>query len=151
MKIFIFFLFVFISLSVQAQDGKQSNSPDNCEGNSLRLDAVRNKWKESQLLSEKGVIILIARLGKKESDNQLNQRRLYTALKYLNVANGSVITAQGEKTDELGIIEVYINGVLVEVLTVKNCEDLRIGICDNDLEDNKRYQLPKSKRKIKCR
>lgn len=151
MKTFIFFLFVLFSFSVQAQDSKGSNPPDNCEGNSFRLDAVRNKWKESQLLNEKGVVILVARLGKVESDNRLNQRRLYTASKYLNIAKSNVVTSQGEKTDELGVVEVYVAGVLIESLTVKNCEDLRVGICDNDLEDNKRYQLPKPKLKIKCR
>ncbi len=151
MKIFIFFLFVLFSFSVQAQDSKGANPPDNCEGNSFRLDVVRNKWKESHLLNEKGVVILIARLGKGESDNRLNQRRLYTASKYLNIAEANVVTGQGEKTDELGVVEVYIEGVLVESLTVKNCEDLRVGICDNDLEDNKRYQFPKPKLKIKCR
>lgn len=151
MKTFIFFLFVLFSLTAQAQENNKSNSPDNCEGNSFRLDAIRNKWKESHLLNEKGVVILIARLGKAESDTQLNQRRLYTVSKYLNFANGGVVTGQGEKTDGLGIVEVYIEGVLVESLAVKNCEDLRVGICDNDLEGNKRYQLPKPKRKIKCR
>ena len=151
MRTFIFFLIVLFSFSAQAQESSRSNSPDNCEGNSFRLDAVRNKWKESQLLNEKGVIILVARLGKGESDNQLNQRRLYTASKYLNIAKANIVTGQGEKTDELGIVEVYVDGVLVESLTIKNCEDLRVGICDNDLEDNKRYQLPKPKRKIKCR
>lgn len=149
MKTFLFLLFVLFSFSVQAQDSKKSNSPDNCEGNSFRLDTVRNKWKESQLLNEKGVVILIARLGKGEFDNRFNQRRLYTVSKYLNIAQARVITGQGEKTTELGVVEVYIDGVLVESLTIKNCEDLRVGICDNDLEDSKRYQLPK--RKIKCR
>ncbi len=151
MKIFILFLFTLCSFSIQAQDGKKSNPPDNCEGNSFRLDTIRDKWKESHLLNENGVIILIARLGKAESDTRLNQRRLYTVSKYLNFANGSIVKGQGEKTDDLGVVDVYMDGILVESLTAKNCEDLRVGICENDLEDNKRYQLPKPKRKIKCR
>lgn len=150
MKIFIFFLLLFFSFSVQAQNSQKPNSPDNCEGNSFRLDALRNRWKESHLLNEKSVVILIAKLGKGESNNQSNQRRLYTVAKYLNLVNGNIVMAQGEKTDGLGVVEIYIDGVLAESLTVKKCEDLRVGICDNDLEDNKRFQLPKPKRKIKC-
>jgi len=151
MKIFILlFLFILFSLSVQAQDNQKFNPPDNCEGNSVRLSGLRDKWKESHLLNEKSVVILIARLGKDEYDNQLNQRRLYTVSKYLNLANG-IVMGQGEKTDGLGVVEIYINGVLAEGLTAEKCQDIRVGICDNDAEDNKRYQLPKPKRKIKCR
>lgn len=152
MKIFLLvFLFILTLSSIQAQDNQEAIPPDNCEGNSYRLDGLRNQWKESQLLNEKGVVILIARLGKGESNNQLNRRRLYTVSKYLNIPAKSIITAQGEKTDGLGVVEIYINGALAESLTVRKCGDLRVGICDNDLADNKRYQLPKPKRKIKCR
>lgn len=151
MKIILqFSLLILLLFSVQAQDDQKSIPPDNCEGNSVRLDGLRDKWRESRVLNEKSVVILIARLGDGEFDDQLNQRRFFTISKYLNLTDEEVVTGQGGKIKGLGVIEIYINGILVESLTVKKCQDLRVGVCDNDPEDNQRYQMPKSKRKIKC-
>jgi hypothetical protein len=48
-------------------------------------------------------------------------------------------------------IEVYISGELVEVLSVKRYKDLPVGMCENDLEDKRRYQLPRVGRVVQCR
>ena len=72
-----------------------------------------------------------------------------TVKKYLGLSN--VTTAQGERVKGYGRIEVYLYGVLREVLLIKKCQDLHVGSCDNDLLDFKKYQLPRPKRRIKCR
>jgi hypothetical protein len=125
--------------------------PDNCEGNSARLDVVRNKSREA--VGNK-VTIAIARLGSGEQSRELNRRRLYTIRAYLTAMGLSpqrLITAEGERVDGYGRIEVYIGGELVEVLSVERCKDLPVGICDNGLEDRRRYQLPRRGNVGQCR
>lgn len=117
--------------------------PDNCEGNAARLDVVRNK---SIAAGENKVTITVARLGNDEQSRDLNRRRLYTVRTYLTamgLPSQRLITAEGDRVQGYGRIEVYIGGELVEVLSVERCKDLPVGICDNDLEDRRRYQLPR--------
>lgn len=117
--------------------------PDNCEGNSARLDVVRNK---SGAAVENKITIAIARLGSGEQSHELNRRRLYTIRTYLTamgLPSQKLITAEGDRVKAYGRIEVYIGGELVDVLSVKRCKDLPVGICDNNLEDRRRYQLPR--------
>jgi Ni/Co efflux regulator RcnB len=117
--------------------------PDNCEGNSRRLDFIRNK---SQAMDEGQVTIAIARLGKGERSPEINRRRLYTIRAYLTameLPSRKLVTAEGERVAEYGRLEVYIGGELVDVLAVERGQDLRVGMCDDDREDRKRYQLPR--------
>ncbi len=125
--------------------------PDNCEGNSARLDVVRNK---SIAAGENKITIAIARLGNGEQTPELNRRRLYTVRTYLTamgLPSQRLITAEGERVQGYGRIEVYIGGELVEVLPVERCKDLRVGMCENDLEDRRRYQLPRVGKAVQCR
>lgn len=118
-------------------------SPDNCEGNSARLDVVRNKSRE---VGENKVTIAIARLGIGERSRELNRRRLYTIRAYLTsmgLPSQRLITAEGESAQGYGRVEVYVGGELVEILSVERHKDLPVGICDNDMEDRRRYQLPR--------
>lgn len=118
-------------------------SPDNCEGNSLRLDVVRNK---SLAAGENKITIAIARLGNGEQSRELNRRRLYTIRAYLTAMElppQRLITAEGERVQGYGRIELYVGGELVEVLSVEQCKDLPVGICDDDVKDKQRYQLPR--------
>jgi hypothetical protein len=139
----------------KAQNQSSSNPlplqhPDNCEGNSARLDVVRNK---SQAAGQSKVTIVVARLGTGEQSRELNRRRLYTIGSYL-IAMGlppqRLVTTEGESVRGFGRIEIYVGGELVEVLSVKQCKDLPVGICDNDLEDRRRYQLPRRAKASQC-
>jgi hypothetical protein len=134
-----------------ATDPLTLQPPDNCEGNAARLDVVRNK---STVAGENKVTIAIAKLGIGEQSRELNRRRLYSVRTYLTamgLPSQRLITAEGERVQGHGRIEVYIGGELVEVLSVKRCKDLPVGMCENDLEDKRRYQLPRVGRGVPCR
>lgn len=153
MKVFLICLFLmFTHLSIYAQQTAGDNKPDapgNCETNTARLDYLQTEAREAQAAAPINLVIVIARLGDGEYNNQLNLRRLYTVKKYLGLSN--VITTQGERVKGYGRVEVYIYGMLKETFLVKKCADLRVGSCENDLLDFKKYQMPRPRRKIKCR
>jgi hypothetical protein len=134
-----------------ASDPLTPQPPDNCEGNSARLDVVRNK---SAAAGENKIAVAISRLGNGEQSRELNRRRLYTIRSYLTamgLSSQKLVTAEGERVTGYGRIELYIGGELVEVLPVERCKDLRVGICDNDREDRRRYQLPLRRNGSQCR
>ena len=140
-----------VAQNQSASDPLTLQPPDNCEGNSARLDVVRNK---SRAAGENKVSIAVARLGSSEQSRELNRRRLYTIRSYLTamgLSSQRLITAEGERVQGYGRVELYIGGELVEVLAVERCQDLRVGICDNDLEDRRRYQLPRRGKGGQCR
>lgn len=143
---------LLIAASVIAQNNQNTDTlanrlPDTCEGNTVRLDIVRQKSREVDLT---GVTIAIARLGKGELSSEINNRRLYTARKYLDLPSDSFVAAEGERVQGFGRIELYVGGRLLEVLPVEKCQDLRVGSCDNDQLDTRRYQMPLGKRP-RCR
>lgn len=155
MKVFLiclFLMFLHISVCAQQTDANEHpTAPGNCETNTARLDYLQTEAREAQAALAMNVVIIIARLGDGEYNIKLNQRRLYTVKKYLGSSVTNLITAQGERVKGYGRIEVYMYGVLKEVLLIKKCQDLLVGSCDNDSLDFKKYQLPRPKRKIKCR
>lgn len=65
---------------------------------------------------ENKLIIMIARLGNKESSRNLSRRRLQTARDYLkytrSIAEQRIVTAEGEPVNGQGRVEVYIGGNL---------------------------------------
>ena len=84
-------------------------------------------------------IILIARLGDGENRTELNRRRLYNAKTYLTTSWNrdpkTIIVAQGERVKGYGRIEVYVNGMMTDVIAVKRNLDLPVGItCDKEDE-----------------
>ena len=151
-------VFLIITLCITSAHGAAAQSqtrlfdqrPYNCEGNSLRLDLLRNK----SISTDQKKIIAIARLGTGESSRELNRRRLYTVRAYLTAMGlfpQSLVTAEGDRVRGFGRIDVYVGGDLVEVLPVDRCKDLPVGICDNSLEDRRLYQLPKKRKVDQCR
>lgn len=140
----LFILVVWMTLSVgNAAQHRSTQVPDNCEGNSARLDVVRNK---SQEANKSKYTIVIARLGRGEQSQEINRRRLYTIQKYLTamgLPSQRLITAEGERVQGYGRVELYVGGELVELLAIERNKDLPVGICDNDSEDRIRYQLPR--------
>lgn len=145
----LLFVMLWMPLTAGTVTQSQSNEsltlqpPDNCEGNSRRLDFIRN---ESQTMGEGKVTIAIARLGKGEQSQEINRRRLYTIRAYLTameLPSRRLVTAEGERVSGNGRVEVYVGGKLVDVLAAERGKDLMVGMCDDDLEDKKRYQLPR--------
>lgn len=135
----------------QADESWRLQTPDNCEGNSRRLDSIRNK---AQAGGERQVIIAIARLGKGERTPELNRRRLHTVRSYLTamrLPTQKLVTAEGERVSGYGRVEIYVGGELADVLAAAPCEDLLVGMCENDMEDRQRYQLPRKGKSGRCR
>jgi len=154
-KLVIVMLWMALGLGAVAQSQSSESltlqTPDNCEGNSRRLDVIRNK---SQAMGEGKVTIAIARLGKGERSQEINRRRLYTIRAYLTameLPSQKLVTAEGERVSGYGRIEVYISGELVDVFAVEPCKDLPVGMCENDLEDNRLYHLPRKGKVGQCR
>lgn len=115
--------------------------PTTCELNSLYLD-VANQQAEINLRDSGKLqpIILIARPGirdKKSGLNTLIERRLHTASAYLidyleKQTKESVITAQApNKGSEYGVIEIYVSGMLQEVLVQRPNAVVPVGSCDS--------------------
>lgn len=137
--IIVVLLFFYTSESVIAQQ-----SEDSCETVSLKLDIIRNEFNRKD---SKQYLILLARLGKEEQNAALNIRRLYAVRKYLitiGVQAERIITAQANRSDNVGKVEIYIEGQFVEAVFSKKNLDIPVGNCDNEKEDKKNFQLKKS-------
>lgn len=135
----------------QSNESLILQTPDNCEGNSRRLDFIRNQWRA---MGEGKVVIVIARLGKGERSQEINRRRLYTIRAYLSameLPSQKIVMAEGERVSGYGRIELYVGGELVDVFAVEPCQDLPIGMCENNLEDQRKYQLPRKGKAGRCR
>lgn len=91
-------------------------SGDNNETMKSELDAVASAAGEDKL------IIMIARLGTGEPSRNLSNRRLQSARLYLESTRGiekqRIITAQGDRVQGLGRIEVYVNCRLFRIFTL---------------------------------
>ena len=78
---------------------------------------------ELDLLAEKAgkdkLIILIARLGRREFSRRLSQQRLRTVREYLRftraMSENRLITAEGERVGDFGRVEAYLDGKLIMV------------------------------------
>ncbi len=101
-----------------AQGGKTSEpvlvNGDSNEDLKARLDLL------AQTAGEDNLIIMIGRLGSKESLPNLNWRRIRTVSSYLHavraVSKQRVILAAGEAIRGRGRIEVYLDGKLYMII-----------------------------------
>ena len=122
----------------------------NCEQNSARLKTMADLdfLKENKESSE-GNAVILARLGKKETDLYLSARRLLAVRKYLTsqgVKEDRIIGAFGEKTKGLGRIEIHLGGSIEWILPLGHRKDIPVGDCMDDEYDRKVYQLRKNTR-----
>ncbi len=111
-------------------------TPGNCEINAAALDSVRNEALEET--NKDGVVIVIARLGNGEISHVYNRRRLLAARNYLSkygLLAHRVITAEGERVNEHGRIELYVAGKLRVVLLANRNKPLCVECCDPDNAD----------------
>src|SRR5262249_54392719 len=88
-----------------------------------------------QAAGDEGLIIIIARLGDGEYNRELNRRRLHNTRVYLTEFDWhrkpeTVVTAEGDRVQGYGRVELYVRGKLYRVLPVKRNRDLLVGSCE---------------------
>lgn len=139
--IFFLFLIFCIALSVIAQQKEVFPTrqlsdfvvakPDTCAYTHYKVDIVVQHTPKDKTL------IVIARLGDKDSKPNLNKRRLHNFRVYSTQAVSeqfrrgaqTVILAEGEPVKGYGQIEFYLDGRLIEVLKSHPNRDLDFANC----------------------
>jgi hypothetical protein len=113
--------------------------PTGCEYNTAILDGLAQNTKPNEL------IIVIARLGPKDTKPNLNNRRLHNVRTYLTefLTDSSVrrrpetiVLAQGERGHDYGSVEFYISGKLVDTLKIRGNADLSVANCGWEPPEN---------------
>jgi hypothetical protein len=130
----LLFLFVSGPIGVGAQDPTWKPPEarvNNCEANDHYLDTAH------QLAGDNSIIIAVAHLGNGERNPELNRRRLHNVRAYLTSfawkrRPDTVITAEGEKVNGNGRVDIYVRGGLWAALAVKRNGDLLVGLCEPD-------------------
>lgn len=139
---FVISLLLIGSVAVAAQQKVDSGTaqppqveakPSNCEENISILGAA------TQAVDKDGLLIVIARLGDGEQNRELNRRRLHNVRTYLSEyvharASETIITAEGERVNGYGRIELYVAGKLFHVLTIPRNGDLLVGSCYYEID-----------------
>src|SRR6266481_2301886 len=112
---------------------KMETKPTNCEFNIAVLDGAHGKVGKDDL------IIVIARRGVSEQRQDLNRRRLHNVRTYLvefdHRSPETIITAEGERVNGYGRIELYVGGKLFYVLMIRPNADFPVGSCSYEGED----------------
>ena len=115
--------------------------PNNCEFNISILTGAH------RVAGDESLIIMIARLGGRERKRDLNQRRLHNAQTFLTEfgqrAPQTIITAEGERVNGYGRVELYISGKLFHVLLISPNDDLAVGSCSFEGNDPCTYEREK--------
>lgn len=144
-EISILFVVAWIFLgSISAQQQRPKDSlitvePKPCESNNLMLEQANRE------AGQNSVIILIARLGVKDTKRDISKKRLHTAKAYLVEygrfrSSDKVITAEAFGTSNLnyGGVEIYVNGKFLDILTSSPNGLLGLGACAySEAEDEK--------------
>ena len=118
---------------VPAKAERPQPAPGNCEGNISSLSNAHQAANEGKLL------FAIARLGEGEYKPKLNRRRLHNVRVYLTEFGWqrdpkTLIIAEGERVKGYGRVELYVDGILFDVITLKRNGDLLVGSCEpNDI------------------
>ena len=115
--------------------------PTNCEFNISVLTGAH------RVAGDAGLVIMIARLGNGERRRELNHRRLHNARTFLiefgQRVPQTIITAEGERVDGYGRVELYVGGKLFHVLMTNPNDDLAVGACSFDGDDPCKYEREK--------
>jgi hypothetical protein len=119
--------------SPSTQTVKMETKPTNCEFNIATLDAAHVQ------AGKDGLVIAIARLGDSEQRQDLSRRRLHNVRTYLvefgHRSPETIITAEGERVNGYGRVELYVGGKLFYVLMVRPNADFSVGSCSYEGED----------------
>ena len=143
------------SVSVAGQNGADSSipfafapQPTNCEQNRFRFESYAALFNRVKERNGGGVLIAVARLGTGERSRNLNRTRLYvvraTLIEDLGLQEPEVVTAEGERVNGLGRIEVYIGGELVDTLLIHRAKGLCADCC---YTEGRKYDYPHHKPK----
>jgi hypothetical protein len=85
----------------------------------------------AQRAGQEDFIIIIARLGTKETSLKLNRERMQLLADYLGNTRGvpkqRIVLAEGERVRGLGRVEIYLGGRLFTVFTINRNKDLGRG------------------------
>lgn len=115
--------------------------PTNCEFNISVLTGAH------QAAGDAGLVIMIARLGSGEGSRELNLRRLHNASAFLTEFGHrnplTIVTAEGQRVDGYGRVELYAVGKLFHVLMINPNDDLAVGACSFEGNDPCSYELEK--------
>jgi hypothetical protein len=115
--------------------------PTNCEFNISVLTGAH------RMAGDAGLVIMIARLGNGETRRELNRRRLHNARIFL-IEFGQrdpqkIVTAEGERVDGYGRLELYVAGQLFHALMINPKDDLKVGACSFEGDDPCTYEREK--------
>jgi hypothetical protein len=116
--ILIIWLTLFSPFSLFSQVKSDKEIPSDCEYVRGILDLVLAQGANI----EDSDIILIFRLGKGEKSKKVINRRMEVVRNHINFRKQNLekfVLAEGEKTNGLGKVEIYIKGKLTEVLFAK--------------------------------
>lgn len=115
--------------------------PANCEFNISILTGAH------RMAGDAGLVIMIARLGNGERRRELNRRRLHNARTFLTEFGHrnpqTIVTAEGDRVDGYGRVELYAGGKLFDVLMTNPNNDLAVGACSFEGDDPCTYELEK--------
>lgn len=130
---FIFILCCLFSIESIGQIKAETviESDDNCEKHIAAYDNIK-MFAENPPYPEP-IIVIIARLGDRESSPKLNQQRLAIAKKSLvfpiDYPAEKIVTAQGDKIKGKGQVEFYVNGRFLIAFKVGRKKNLK-GRCE---------------------
>jgi hypothetical protein len=122
---------VLCSVSVAAQD--KPDTPrvlerfdgTHCEETKSVLDLI------AQRAGSEGSIIIIGRLGARETSRKLNRQRIELLSDYLQNTRGvpaeRIVLAEAQRVGGLGRVEIYLQGRLFTVFTINRNKDLGTG------------------------
>jgi hypothetical protein len=101
--------------------GTKGIDGSNCDTTKANFDLI------AQTAADKGTIIVIGRLGQGESSRELIRRRLQNLQQFLYFTRGvskeRTVLAEGERTNSLGLVEVYLHGELFMIFRMKRNRD----------------------------
>ncbi len=126
-------LLTSVGLAQQSTSPSSPNNlkPTNCEMNAAMLDRVPQNRFQGE--AENDLVIAIAHLGEREYSSELNRRRLFNVRYRLENYRGlnpkRIVVAQGEGVKGYGRVELYVDGVLFEVLVAERGKDLCVSCC----------------------
>lgn len=120
--------------------GQTNQMPDEPLDNPTVVTTACEEWiaRVSQALTEwnknkKGSVIVIVRLGDGEYSRRINLKRIKTLKEYILVPRWKikVVFAEGERVGgDGGIIEIYVEGKLIDALRVGPKSDIPLRGCN---------------------
>ena len=141
-RLTVLVLWILVAASIAiAQDRSEDTrlvqtTPGNCEVNAAALDSVRSETLDEA--NRGGVIIVIARLGTRETSNTQNRRRLHIVKNYLTkygLGGEKIVAAEGERVGGYGRVEFYVAGKLRVMLLANRNKPICVECCDPNASD----------------